>query len=106
MSSNSSTHNPHQHLIGAVVTFTNPEVKEELQIDWDTGVIVTAFDTPRGVGIYVANTETGEIAEGVTLDGVKLGPDAIQLLKNTGIMAAAMTNKIGEMLAAGGDVFG
>jgi len=106
VSGNNSTHNPHQHLLGAQVTFTSPEVKEELKIDWDSGVIVTAFDTGRGVGIYVANPETGEIADGVTLDAVKLGPDAIKLIQNTGIMSAMMLNRIGEMFAAGADSLG
>lgn len=98
MSSNNSTATaPHAHLLGAQVTLTE-SAKAQLEIDWVDGVIATAFETPRGVGIHVCNKETGEITGGITLDAVKFHPDTVKLIVSSGELIAGTMEATKKML--------
>lgn len=70
----------HTHLLGGKVTII-PKIKEELELDWDQGIIAAAFDGPEGIGIHVCNPTDGRVATALALDGVQLHADTIKLLQ-------------------------
>jgi len=97
VSDNNSSTSPHAHLIGAQVTI-QPEIKKELKIDWDDGVITCCFDTARGVGIHICNPETGDITDALTLAGVKFQRKAIRIVVETGNLTSKMLAHTQDML--------
>ena len=96
-SNNSSATAPHQHLIGAKVSITK-EVAGELELGWNDGTIVAAFDTPRGVGMHVCNPETGAVTDAITLAAVTLHPDTVKLIVSTGELVSATMAATKKML--------
>ena len=66
--------------IGTPVRLTK-NVKAELELDWDEGIIASVFDTDTGLGIHVVNAETGAVTRGFGLEGVELLPETIKNLQ-------------------------
>jgi len=98
--SSSTSNHPFAHLIGAKVTI-KPELAAELS--WDQGIIICMFATDRGVAAHVSNPETGEITPALTLDGLHLHEEALELLQSLNQMSIVTAKAMSQKLSQYGD---
>ena len=91
---------PHAYLVGAKVIIL-PEIKSELGLDWEDGIVVSCFDSERGVGLHVCNPETGAVTSAITLDAVKLHPDTVKILIATGNMVSQALKQVRDLFKSG-----
>ncbi len=82
--------------LGTPVRLTK-EVQEELELDWEEGIIASTFPTDTGLGIHVVNPETGAVSRGFGFEGVKLLPETIEGLRTLHKMQQAAMAQVAGM---------